>query len=711
MRWLGLAGVVLWAGNAAAAGALLTPAEVESLRAARPGDRVALATVPRSSRLLDSAVLKRIDVYAPDAKIYVVRDDGPHEVPRSDELQFISVSGPTIALSVAADGRSAHGTLWGGEGQNYRLRGVAAPLGLELRVDGFFDEAPDGGALRYNIDGFDDVLEPEDDAKRLSALEEIATVKAASAATRQAVVAIDTDNELLQQKFSDNTTNATNYIASLFTNMNVIYERDLDVTLVQGTTFLRPSSTPDPYPSTSATATDAQLNEFGEYWRLNNSGVACAFALLLSGKSSSPNSASGIAWLLKNRNYCTATGQVQGNGSTFGHFGLDRVFKFAGSTAATDTLVAAHELGHNFGAGHTHCTDATTGNNSVGTNTIDQCYSGEGACCGCYAGSQSCPASHTVNGVTNVTGTLMSYCHLNGIAGCGSSKVFADIQRTVLGTYIALNFPSCITATNAPNQAPTIIAPLSISVTEDVATALSGISYADVDAGTNPVVATLAVASGSIAAGACAGVTAGGTTASRTLTGTLANVNSCLSGGAVTFTTASNSTTTVVLTASINDQGNTGSGGAKSGSANSNLTVTAVNDAPTVAAPATLAVMAPGTTPLGGITIADVDAAAGSVTLTLATTQGTLTGASSGGVTASGSGTATLTLSGTLANLSAYLAVPGQIAFAAAAALPGNTATLSSTLNDNGNTGSGGAKSGNASTTLSADIVFFDGFE
>lgn len=838
MQRLMLAGLALCACGSAVGEALISPAEIAALRAARPGDRVALATVPRSRALLDSAVLKRIEIYAPDAKIYVMGDDGPHEVPRSTELQFISVSGPTMALSVAADGRSAHGTLLGGPGQNYRIKGTAAPNGLTLDTDGFTDEAPDGSALRFNVDAPDDVLVPPPADKRYGALDELlASAKVVDVAARQAVVAIDTDNEFMQLKFADNATNATNYIASLFTNMNVIYERDLNLTLVQGMTFLRPSTTPDPYSSTSSTATDVQLDEFSEYWRVNNASVACAFALILSGKSSSNNSSAGIAWLLQNRNYCAATGQ-QFSGHTFGHFALDRVFKFAGSSAASDTLVAAHELGHNFGAAHTHCTDITSGANSVATNTIDQCFTGEGACCGCYTGSQVCPASHTVNGVTNVTGTLMSYCHLSGISGCSSALVFADIQRTVLTGYIQnFNVPTCITATSSANQAPsisapasiavaedtlssvtgitfgdsdagggsetatftvatgalsasagggvtvggtssaltlagtitnlnmfvmagnlkyttalnaagsatlniqindngntgtggaltgngsssltitavndapTISAPASIGVTEDQASALTGFSFADVDAGANPVVATLGVAAGSLAAGSCSGVAVGGSATSRTLTGTIANLNSCIVAGAITYTGAANATGTIAMTLAVNDQGNTGSGGALGANTSTNLNIAAVNDAPTVTAPASIAATAPGVTALNGIVVADIDGASGSEALTLTVSQGTLLAVSGGGVTASGAGTATLTLTGTIAALDAFLATPSQVSFVAATGLPGGTATLTLSINDNGNTGGGGAKSGNASTVLDADIVFRNDFE
>ncbi|HTG34648.1 MAG TPA: hypothetical protein VLB76_17145 [Thermoanaerobaculia bacterium] len=62
---------------------------------------------------------------------------------------------------------------------------------------------------------------------------------------------------------------------------------------------------------------------------------------------------------------------------------------------------------HNVGSPHTHCYAPPT----------DTCYNGEA----CYTGSTSCPAPVTINGVTNVKGTVMSYCHLTG---CGSTAVF-----------------------------------------------------------------------------------------------------------------------------------------------------------------------------------------------------------------------------------------------------------------------------------------------
>jgi hypothetical protein len=237
-------------------------------------------------------------------------------------------------------------------------------------------------------------------------------------------------------------------------------------------------------------------------------------------------------------------------------------------------MVSAHELGHNFGAAHSHCTNLSTGAQPTGSNDIDQCYNGD-ASAGCYSGPQACPAPSTVNGVGNVTGTLMSYCHLNGISGCGTSLVFADIQRSVLNGYIgaSYNYPACITpaGTGAVNQAPGLSLPASIGVAVNKASALTGMSFTDPDAGAGSLTATFSVASGALNASSAGGVTAAGTTSARTLAGTLANLNAYLAAGNLKYTSTANASASITLSVSINDNGNTGSGGAKSASGSTSL--------------------------------------------------------------------------------------------------------------------------------------------
>ena len=195
-----------------------------------------------------------------------------------------------------------------------------------------------------------------------------------------AAIAFDTDTEFMQLKFGNDQAAALDYIADLVAAMNVMYERDLDVTLLQGETILRVGS--DPYNQNSGgAASSAELNEFSSYWAAHYNGIDRALAAMLSGKSPSPNSASGIAWLA---GLCSHS------------YGYSFTKVFLIDYLAGDAFVVGHELGHNFGSRHTHCY----------VPPIDECYANES---GCYQGPTSCPGG---------PGTVMSYCH---IAGCGNN--------------------------------------------------------------------------------------------------------------------------------------------------------------------------------------------------------------------------------------------------------------------------------------------------
>lgn len=249
---------------------------------------------------------------------------------------------------------------------------------------------------------------------------------------------------------------------------------------------------------------------------------------------------------------------------------------------------------------------------------------------------------------------------------------------------------------SAINDAPAITAPGSISVTEDVTTALTGISFSDVDAGSSSVTITLSVGSGSIVAAGGGGVTVGGTTSALTLTGSIANINTFIAASNVSFLTASNATSNVTLTVGIDDGGNTGSGGAQTASTYVTLSVTAVNDAPVNSMPGAQSLNqdASLTFSSGGgnlINVSDVDIGGGLEQVTLTATNGTITLSGTTGLSFSvGSGTtdATMTFAGTIANINTALS--GMI-FTPTAGYNGS-ATLQITTNDQGNTGSGGAK-------------------
>lgn len=232
----------------------------------------------------------------------------------------------------------------------------------------------------------------------------------------------------------------------------------------------------------------------------------------------------------------------------------------------------------------------------------------------------------------------------------------------------------------AVNDAPQITAPATLSVTEDQASVLIGISFSDPDAAASPITASFSVSSGMLTATSGGAVTVlGSGSSSLMITGTLANVNAFIAGNNLFFATAANATANVTLSVGIHDGGNTGSGGAQTDSQTVTLQVTAVNDAPLITAPPSIAVSEDVSSALTSISFADPDAGSNTVTATFSVPSGTLSATSSGSVTVGGTSSA-LTLSGSLADLNAFIAA-GQLSFQTAANATANVA-LSISIND-----------------------------
>ncbi|MES2245444.1 MAG: tandem-95 repeat protein [Pseudomonadota bacterium] len=125
---------------------------------------------------------------------------------------------------------------------------------------------------------------------------------------------------------------------------------------------------------------------------------------------------------------------------------------------------------------------------------------------------------------------------------------------------------------NAVNDAPVNAVPGSITVTEDVASAITGISVSDSD--TTSVSVTLSVPAGTLVATTGGGVTVSGSgTGSLVLSGTQANINSFIAASGVNYTTAPNANGTVTMTVTTSD-------GALTDVDTTTLNITAVNDAP-----------------------------------------------------------------------------------------------------------------------------------
>ena len=144
-------------------------------------------------------------------------------------------------------------------------------------------------------------------------------------------------------------------------------------------------------------------------------------------------------------------------------------------------------------------------------------------------------------------------------------------------------------------------------------------------------------------------------------------------------------------------------GGLPSLAATRGITVSAVNDAPVVFAPAAISVLEDSPSAIAGIVLYDVDAGGGSVTATFTAASGSLFASSGGGVVVGGNASA-LTLTGTIANLNTFI---GANSLSFTTALNDTSAvTLGVSLNDGGNTGSGGPlSSGVTNVTLNVTPV------
>lgn len=388
------------------------------------GESLAIERFPDGFGGESTLRFKRIEVYAPGARVVLIDETGEREIERSARIQLIgSSAGGEVraALSWDAGFKDVRGVATTSTGTASISAARSANGGLTLRAVPAAMTLP-AGVVPKIVSGEDSISSGNAMPDALT----LAMTPAPQGALRNAVIAIDTDNEFMSERFNNNSAAATAWIADMFAAMNVMYERDVNVHLQQGTTMLR--TTTDPYTQDNTPADGADLSEFANYWQSHYANVPRAFAMLLSGKASSGNSASGIAVV---NAYC----RTQASG---GSYSVNQIFTNPGISVSYSVLITAHELGHNFGAYHTHCTNIANGSAPAGSNTIDKCWNESG----CYQGSTSCPTS----GPGAPAGTIMSYCNQLQCGPDGQNVMFLHpTQINVLNALIAQNTPSCLT--------------------------------------------------------------------------------------------------------------------------------------------------------------------------------------------------------------------------------------------------------------------------
>ena len=244
----------------------------------------------------------------------------------------------------------------------------------------------------------------------------------------------------------------------------------------------------------------------------------------------------------------------------------------------------------------------------------------------------------------------------------------------------------------------------------------TGLLVDDVDGATGVETATLAVGEGTILvdAGNSGASVAGSGGGVVTVTGTLDEINGVLGGqgtSTLSYIDPSDTPSNSILTLSIDDDGNAGSGGAKTGSATATVVVQPVNDAPAATA-ATAVYQAVEQTTLDlrntGLSIYDVDGGTGIETATLAVGEGTLTAAAGdSGASVTGSGTNSVTITGTTTAIDAVLGGAGAstLTYIDDTDTPSASTGLTLSIDDNGNTGSGGALRAQARSTIAIQAV------
>ncbi|MEP0767356.1 MAG: hypothetical protein HRF45_12565 [Fimbriimonadia bacterium] len=152
-------------------------------------------------------------------------------------------------------------------------------------------------------------------------------------------IAVETDWEFTGSLFGGNTNASGAYVTTLFGAVDFIYRRDFGVAV--NVPYMRLwSNSNDPWNQNN---TSNQLNQFRTYWTQNMQQIYRNIAHFLSGRALG----GGVAWLGVLCDYGYGYGLSANLAGSFPP-GLEP------GPNNWDPFVVTHEIGHNFGAPHTH---------------------------------------------------------------------------------------------------------------------------------------------------------------------------------------------------------------------------------------------------------------------------------------------------------------------------------------------------------------------
>lgn len=198
-------------------------------------------------------------------------------------------------------------------------------------------------------------------------------------------LAIETDSDFFRRTGNDPTRTAT-YIGSVLAMVSAILEYEAGVTIHIPYLKIWTTDNDDPY---SANGNIPELlNQFQNYWQNNRSSLSRDAAILIT----APGIVGNVQGITIPNSLCQPY-------NAFSVVGLRGNYSFPASGYTWDVFSLAHEIGHLFGAYHTH--------DCRWNPPLDTCVTSDDAQ---FSSDDACYSKPITP--RKSTGTIMSYCHL-----------------------------------------------------------------------------------------------------------------------------------------------------------------------------------------------------------------------------------------------------------------------------------------------------------